>query len=539
MARKFSKGMLLAAGVFALHVMTAGAAVPFRLGVAGYTFRERTLDDALAIMQKADVHYLCVKNFHLPFEATDGEIAAFKAKCAAYGVTPYAIGPIYDSRPEDVRTRFEFARRLGVKTVVGVPFEMIPGAENAGKGRNRRGSRSLLLEIDKLVKEFDIRYAIHNHGPQIGELFPDVEYGWNLVKDLDSRIGFCIDVGWEFGCDKDPAETIRKYGERIYDAHIKNFEVDKPNGAAVPLPRGKIDLPRVFQAFADVGYDGVCSLEYEKDFGDNELAVVESIAYERGICDTVKTQAKMKPAPEGANTLTDAEKAEGWSLLWDGRTLDGWLAVKGGCKAPPEKGWVIKDGTLTMRPVNGIANGKWFPLPPEDQKLGGGGDIVTARKFRDFALKFDFRLTENANSGVKYFYDETLNNGTSEEYQILENGHPDSKRGRDGNRKSASLYDIIPANADPVLKGAGEWNSGMVVAKGTHVEHWLNGVKVLEYDRGTPEFKAAVKASKYAKWGMGADGRPQDWGEIPEGRILLQDHSDSTVSFCNLKVKEL
>jgi hypothetical protein len=247
----------------------------------------------------------------------------------------------------------------------------------------------------------------------------------------------------------------------------------------------------------------------------------------------------MKPAPEGANALTGDEKADGWQLLWDGKTFDGWLAVKSGCKAPPEKGWVIKDGTLTMRPVNGIANGQWFPLPPEDQKLGGGGDIVTARKFRDFAFKFDFRLTENANSGVKYFYDENLNKGTCEEYQILENGHPDSDKGRYGNRKSASLYDIIPAHADSLVKGAGEWNSGMVVSKGAHVEHWLNGVKVLEYDRGTPGFKAAVKASKYADWGKDADGKPQDWGEIPEGRILLQDHSDSTVSFCNLKVKEL
>ena len=193
-----------------------------------------------------------------------------------------------------------------------------------------------------------------------------------------------------------------------------------------------------------------------------------------------------------------------------------------------------------MRPVNGIApDGQWFPLPPEDQKLGGGGDIVTAKKYRDFAFKFDFRLTERANSGVKYFYDETLNKGTCEEYQVLEIGHPDSDKGKDGNRKSASLYDIIPANADSILKGPGEWNSGMIVAKGAHVEHWLNGVKVLEYDRGTPEFKALVKASKYADWGIDAAGKPQDWGEIPEGRILLQDHSDSTVSFCNLKVKEL
>ena len=109
----------------------------------------------------------------------------------------------------------------------------------------------------------------------------------------------------------------------------------------------------------------------------------------------------------------------------------------------------------------------------------------------------------------------------------------------DGNRKAASLYDIYPARADAILRGAGQWNSGMVVAKGGKVEHWLNGVKVLEYMRGTPAFKAAVRASKYATWGKTTDGKPQDWGEIPEGRLLLQDHSDSTVSFCNLKVKEL
>ena len=514
----------------------AGAAVPFKLGVAGYTFNKRTIDDALEIMKKADAHYLCVKDFHLPFNSTDEQIAAFKEKCASFGVTPYAIGPIYVGEPAKLRSQFEFARRLGVKTIVGVPYEEYMAEDGKKK---RRGSRALLLEVDKLVKEFDMRYAIHNHGPQIGELFPDVEYGWNLVKDLDPRVGFCIDVGWEYGCDKDPAETIRKYGARMFDAHIKNFEKGKPNGASVPLPRGKIDLVSVFQAFADVGYDGVCSLEYERDFNDNLLAVVESIAYERGVCDTIKVKARMKPAPEGANTLSAAEKAEGWQLVWDGMTLDGWLGVKGGCKAPPEKGWVIKDGTLTMRPVNGIADGKWFPLPPEDQKLGGGGDIVTAKKYRDFMFKFDFRLTENANSGVKYFYDEKLNKGSCEEYQILENGHPDSDKGKDGNRKSASLYDIYSAHADAVLKGAGEWNTGMIVSRGAHVEHWLNGVKVLEYERGTPEFKAAVKASKYAKWGVAADGKPQDWGEIPEGRILLQDHGDSTVSFCNLKVKEL
>ena len=519
-----------------LAAMAAGAAVPLKIGIAGFTFHKRNLDDTLEIMQKADVHYLCVKDFHLPFKSTDADIAAFKEKCASYGVTPYAIGPVYVKDAAKLREEFEFAKRLGVKTIVGVPYEPTDEKDTWSK---RRGSRALLLEAEKLVREFDIKYAIHNHGPASPEMFPDVEYGWNLVKDLDPRIGFCIDVGWEYGSGKDPAATIRKYADRIFDAHIKNFPKGEKNGSSIPLPRGKIDLVATFQAFADIGYEGVCSLEYEKDFEDNLLAVVECIAYERGICDALKAKAKMKPAPEGANTLSAAEKSEGWQLLWDGKTLDGWLGVKGGCKAPPEKGWVIKDGTLTMRPVNGIADGKWFPLPPEDQKLGGGGDIVTARKFRDFAFKFDFRLTDSANSGVKYFYDETQNKGSCEEYQILENGHPDSDKGKDGNRKSASLYDIIPAYADSILKGPGEWNTGMVVSKGAKVEHWLNGVKVLEYERGSEAFRTAVQVSKYKDWGVAADGSAQPWGEIPEGRLLLQDHGDSTVSFCNLKVKEL
>ena len=272
-------------------IASVASAETFKIGVAGYTFYKRTVDDMLAIMQKADVHYLCVKDFHLPFTASDWDIAAFKEKCASYGVTPYAIGPVYVKDATKLREQFEFAKRLGVKTIVGVPYDPTDEKDTWSK---RRGSRKLLLEVDKLVREFDMRYAIHNHGPVSPEMFPDVEYGWNLVKDLDPRIGFCIDVGWEYGSGKDPAETIRKYADRIFDAHIKNFEIGKPNGSAVPLPRGKIDLAKVFQAFVDIGYDGVCSLEYERDFEDNLLAVVECIAYERGIRDAVKFAAKIE-----------------------------------------------------------------------------------------------------------------------------------------------------------------------------------------------------------------------------------------------------
>ena len=297
--------------VAAVSSFGAFASVPLKLGVAGYTFHKRSLDDALAIMQKADVHYLCVKDFHLPFSATDAAIAAFREKCASYGVTPYGIGPVYINDAAKLREQFEFAKRLGVGTIVGVPYE--PGDEKDSWNK-RIGSRALLLEIDKMVKEFDIKYAIHNHGPHSPKMFPDVEYGWNLVKDLDPRIGFCIDVGWEYGCGKDPAATIRKYADRIFDAHIKNFPKGERNGGSIPLPRGKIDLAPVFQAFADIGYEGVCSLEYEVDFQDNLLAVVECIAYERGICDTLKAKPVIETAPECANSLPSDEKSESAEL---------------------------------------------------------------------------------------------------------------------------------------------------------------------------------------------------------------------------------
>ena len=527
------KKILFAAA--AVVSLGAFAAVPFKIGIAGYTFHKKNVDQTIEAMKELDLHSLCVKDFHLKLDCTQEEADAFKAKLAEAGIVPVGVGPIYADTEEVARKGFEQAKKLGVRVVVGVPFEW---SEIDGK-KTRVESDKMLDIIDRLVKEYDMVYAIHNHGPDIPYLFPTAEAAIKRIGNRDKRIGVCLDIGHERRAGLDPVKFIEQNSDRIYDVHLKNIKIDPVKNLAMRGPRGELDIPAIFAALAKAGYSGNCNIEYERDFDDNMAGLLESVGYYRGVADAIKVKAKMKPAPEGANTLTAAEKAEGWTLAWDGKTLDGWLAVKSGCKAPPEKGWVIKDGTLTMRPVNGIANGNWFPLPPEDQKLGGGGDIVTAKKYRDFAFKFDFRLTENANSGVKYFYDENLNKGTCEEYQVLENGHPDSDKGKDGNRKSASLYDIIPANADSILKGPGEWNSGMIVSKGAHVEHWLNGVKVLEYDRGTPAFKAAVKASKYADWGVDAAGKPQDWGEIPEGRILLQDHSDSTVSFCNLKVKEL
>ena len=196
------------------------------------------------------------------------------------------------------------------------------------------------------------------------------------------------------------------------------------------------------------------------------------------------------------NTLTDAEKAAGWKLLWDGKTLDGWVGEKTGCKPPPTKGWKIEDGVLTVLPRSGVRGKK---LPKEQAALGGGGDLVTVKAYRDFELLVDFRLTKAANSGIKYFYNRDKFKGTCEEYQILHEAHPDSTKGRDGKcRRVASLYDMIPANAEPYVKPLGEWNTAKIVSKGKHVEHWLNGHKVLEYERGNTasEKRAPSKSFK-------------------------------------------
>ena len=250
--------------------------------------------------------------------------------------------------------------------------------------------------------------------------------------------------------------------------------------------------------------------------------------------------AKATCACVAPNTLTCQEKAEGWQLLWDGATTKGWVGEKCDLKTFPAKGWKIENGVLTVLP-NGYRDkktGKYVKLPA-DKALGGGGDIVTEKLYKDFAFKFDFKLTEAANSGIKYFYDKAQFKGTCEEYQVLDVAHPDyhnpNPSGLEGTHRIAALYDLkATANAEKYVRPLGEWNTGMVVSKGNHVEHWLNGVKVVEYDRGSAEFRALVKGSKYAKEAKG----DQHWGEIPAGRIKIQDHSDSTVHFRNLKIRE-
>ena len=262
--------------------------VPFKLGIAGYTYNKYSIDETLAFLERLDVHYLCIKNFHLPFDSTPAQIAEFKKKCADHGVTGYGVGPIYMASNEEAKKAFDYAAAIGVKTVVAVPTEEKEIEVDGKKKKVRFHSRARCEYLEGLCKEYDMRLAIHNHGPDIPYCFPTGESAFNMVKDLDPRMGLCLDVGHDFRAGQNPAESIRKYGSRIYDMHIKNVKFDPKKNIAVPMPRGDMDMWEVVKALVEVGYSGCCSLEYERDFKDNLAGVAESIGYFKGLIKAVE-----------------------------------------------------------------------------------------------------------------------------------------------------------------------------------------------------------------------------------------------------------
>ena len=221
------------------------------------------------------------------------------------------------------------------------------------------------------------------------------------------------------------------------------------------------------------------------------------------------------------NSLSDQEKKDGYKLLFNGKNSEGWLGAYK--KIFPEKGWEIAKGTISV-------------LASDGAESTNGRDIVTKEQFAAFDLSFEFKLSKGGNSGVKYFVTLTEKNEGSAiglEYQILDDElHPDAKLGKNGNRTMGSLYDLITSDKQSrFLNPIGEWNRGrIVVYPDNRVEHYLNGIVVLSYVRGSDEFKKLVAESKYKNW--------PDFGEAKKGHILLQDHGNQ-VSFRNIKIKQL
>ena len=246
------------------------------------------------------------------------------------------------------------------------------------------------------------------------------------------------------------------------------------------------------------------------------------------------TMSDLTPFPETVpqvnlllNQLSDIERSDGWQLLWDGKTTNGWRSAKG--DSFPKTGWRIEDGLLIVEAADG-------------GEAVNGGDIITTTEFADFELELQFRITPGANSGIKYYVDPDLLKGEGSaiglEFQILDDAlHPDAKMGVAGKRKIGSLYDLIraddfiePGNDNKRVNPPGQWNHARIVSRGGKVEHWLNHIKVVEFDRFSQTFAALVEYSKYKDW--------ENFGRWATGPILLQDHGNE-VAFHSIKLRPI
>jgi sugar phosphate isomerase/epimerase len=234
-------------------------------GVASYTLRKLPLDATIKVIQRVDLHYVSIKDFHLPLTSTPQERRAVAARFKEAGITPLSCGNVtMENDAGNVRRAFEYARDAGLPTIVCSP-----------------DPESLPL-LDTMVKEFDIRLAIHNHGPE-DKRFPSPYDVWTAVQPYDKRIGLCIDVGHTARAKVDPAEAIRKCRERLYDCHLKDIDSTAPDGKTIEGGRGVLDLKSIFRALLDVKYPYLASFEYEKDENDPIPGLSETIGYSKGI----------------------------------------------------------------------------------------------------------------------------------------------------------------------------------------------------------------------------------------------------------------
>ena len=235
-------------------------------------------------------------------------------------------------------------------------------------------------------------------------------------------------------------------------------------------------------------------------------------------------RAEMPAGPP--NILTASEQADGWRLLFDGKTFDGWRGL--GYDSVPTAHWKIENGAIRK-----LADGQVPRLP--DGQPAAGGDLMTRDTFRDFELTWDWKISRAGNSGVKYNVSEEISMANAPnhaalgfEYQMLDDSlHEDNKV---PSHRAGALYDLIPPNANKVLKPVGEWNRSTIWFRGNHGEHWLNGQKIVEFDLGTPVMDSLLKASKYRDIKGFADKRA--------GHIVLQDHVDE-VFFRSIKIRRL
>lgn len=399
----------------------------------------------------------------------------------------------------------------------------VPGSPNSFLASEQRFSGDFVLELEAMMTD-----TTTNSGVQFKSNFDAKAnngkgriYGYQFDFDPSSRkwSGGIYDEGrreWLYPVSHNPK------GQLFFSPNVYHKIRIECIGNAVKTWLDGVAVSYVVDTLT--ANEGILALQVHS-IGKPEHAGVK--VYWRNI--RIQTKGiQTKAFPKGVyvanlqpNELTTYEKQNGWRLLFDGKTTNGWVGANK--TAFPEKGWEVKDGVLKV-------------LSSTGGESTNGGDIVTKEQYSAFELSFDFKLTKGANSGVKYFV--TLNEKSSGsaiglEYKLLDDTlHPDAKLGRNGNRTLASLYDLIKAQKTTrFIRQPGNWNTArIIVYPNNHVEHFLNGIKVLEYDRGSQAFRDLVAISKYKVW--------PNFGEAAKGHILLQDHGNE-VWFRSIKIREL
>lgn len=257
-------GAGLAVGPLATYSKPLAAAASLPLGFASYTFRKLSLEQTIANAVRLGVKNIALKSMHMPLDAPAPEIQKIAKTVRDAGLDLYGAGVIYMKTQQEVETAFEYAKNAGLKMIIGVP------------------NHELLPLVEKKVKEYDIKLAIHNHGPG-DELYTSPSNVYEKIKGLDTRIGLCIDIGHVVRIKEDPSIWARKFKDRLYDVHLKDVNKAEADGSSVEVGRGVIDIPAFLKTMKEISYKGTLSLEYEKDADDPLPGAAESVGYIRGV----------------------------------------------------------------------------------------------------------------------------------------------------------------------------------------------------------------------------------------------------------------
>lgn len=245
-----------------------GSEERLNLGMASYTLRNFSLEDTLAMTIRLGLKRISLKSFHLPLESSTEEIINLSSGVRAAGLELYGCGVVYMRNEEEVHHAFDYAKAGGIKIIIGVP------------------NHELLGIVNRKVQEFDIKVAIHNHGPT-DQLYPTPESAYEKIKHLDQRIGLCIDAGHTQRAGVDPAVSAQRFADRLHDVHIKDVSASSREGSTVEIGRGVIDIPKFLQTLLKLDYRGTVAFEHEKDADDPLPGVAESVGYVRGILSVI------------------------------------------------------------------------------------------------------------------------------------------------------------------------------------------------------------------------------------------------------------